>query len=103
MRNQVRRGESMKATRDEVHTYLLELMHSMVDEWDDSEPISEQSSILGNLNWRSIEIVYLVRAVQQHFGQVLPFQEFLQGVEQREDQDVSVRELVDFIHDNLQD
>jgi acyl carrier protein len=93
----------MKATRDEVRTYLLDLIRSMGDEWDDSQVISEDDGILGSMNWRSIEIVYLARAVQQHFDHVFPFQEFLEGVEQRDNKDLTVRELIDFVYANLQD
>ena len=62
----------MNVTRDEVREYLLEVMQSMGDEWDQGGPLSESSKALGDLNWRSIEIVYIARAVQQQLVQARP-------------------------------
>jgi len=83
--------------------YIREVLSSMGDEWEDSTAISEDSRILGNLNWRSIEMVYVANLVQQHFEQTLPFEDFLRNIEQRETKDVTIGELVDFILANFQD
>lgn len=91
----------MKATREEVLAYFYEVLRSMRDDWDDSEVISEDSCFMTNLNWRSIEIVYLAQETQQHFGQTFPFEEFLKEMESRENKDITVREWVDFIYGNL--
>jgi len=73
----------------------------MGDEWDDSEAVSEDTRILGDLNWRSVEIVYLVNELQKHYQQVFPFEEFIRTIEVRETPDSSVGEWVDFIHRHL--
>jgi acyl carrier protein len=91
----------MKVSREEVAATILGLLQSMGDEWDDSSATSEDSYVFGNLNWRSIEIVYLVNAIQQRYKQTFPFAEFLQEIERRDRKDVSVGEIVEFVHRSL--
>jgi hypothetical protein len=93
----------MKLSREEVLDYFLETLRSMGDEWEDEVEVTEDTLIMGNLNWRSIEIVYLANALQQRFEQVFPFEEFLQQIEQREVKDITVREWVDFVYSHLED
>jgi len=93
----------MKPSRQEVFDYFCEVLATMGEEWEDRSAISEDTHLLGNLNWRSIEFVYLANAIQRHYAQTLPFEEFLKDLEQRESKDITVGELVDFIHTNLQD
>jgi acyl carrier protein len=91
----------MEITRDSVLANILEIVQSMQDEWDDSSATSDDSYLFGNLNWRSIEVVYLVNAIQQTYKQTFPFPEFLQDIERRDRKDVRVGELVDFVYENL--
>src|SRR5438874_1552908 len=90
----------MKASREEVRDYVMEVIQSVGEEWEQTQ-VTEDSSIMGNLNWRSIEILYLAQSIQQRFEKQLPFQEFLKGVEAREQKDLTIRELVDFVYLNL--
>jgi acyl carrier protein len=90
----------MEMTRDNVLSDILEIVKSMQDEWDDSSAPSEHSYLFRNLNWRSIEIVYLVNAIQQKYKQTFPFEEFLQQTERRDRKDVRMGELVDFVYEN---
>ena len=84
-------------SRSEVLDHFLQTLSSMQDEWADEVHLTEESLIMGNLNWRSIEMVYLANALQMHYGRVFPFEALLQQIEQREEKDISVREWVDFI------
>src|SRR4051812_7400697 len=93
----------MRPTREQILTEFLKVIHSMNEEWGDTSVVSEDSFIMGDLNWRSIQIVYLVNVLQERFGQTFPLAEFLERIEQRETKDVTVREWVDFIHENLED
>jgi acyl carrier protein len=93
----------MKPTRESVLAYFLEVLQTMGEEWEDSTAATEDTLIMGNLNWRSIEIVYLANALQQHYGQVFPFEEFLKTVGERESKDATVGEWVSFVHEHLAD
>jgi len=93
----------MTVSREDVLSYFMEVLQSMGDEWEDASSVTEDSLIMGNLNWRSIEIVYLANAMQRKYGRKFPFEQWLKTIEQRETKDVTVREWVDFIHSNLDD
>ena len=91
----------MSPNRDEILAYFQELLLSMGEEWNYGETISDDTRILGDLNWRSVEIVYLVNELQKHYQRVFPFEQFLRTIEARETPDSSVGEWVDFIHEHL--
>ena len=93
----------MKPTREEVLAYFLEVLHSMGEEWEDSGAVTEDTRIMGNLNWRSIEIVYLAGAIQQHYNQVFPFEDLFKKIEQRESRDITIGEWVDFVYHHLEE
>ena len=93
----------MKPSRDKVLAHFLEVLSSMGEEWEDSAVIAEDARILGDLNWRSVEIVYLVNELQNYYQQVFPFEEFLKVIEARESKDSTVSEWVEFIHQGLPD
>jgi hypothetical protein len=84
-------------SRGEVLEHLLQTLHSMRDEWADEVHLTEDSLIMGNQNWRSIEIVYVANVLQTHYRRIFPFEALMQQIEQRERKDVSVREWVDFV------
>lgn len=84
-------------TRDAVRDHLIETLESMGDEWEEQTEVTEETLILGNMNWRSIEIVYLANALQQHYQRPFPFEEFLKEVEARAVPDTTVGEWIDFI------
>jgi acyl carrier protein len=88
-------------TREMVRNHLIETLQSMGDEWEDQPEITEETLMLGNMNWRSIEIIYLTNALQQHYQRSFPFEEFLQKVQAREISDTSVGEWVDFLTSEL--
>ena len=91
----------MTLSRQQVFEDFQQILQSMGEEWDDSTAVSDDTRILGDLNWRSVEIVYLVNEVQKRYQQVFPFEEFLRGIDVRDSQDASVGEWVDFIHAHL--
>ena len=69
----------------------------MSEDWDYSEPISEDTLLFSQMGLHSLDLVVLGTGMQEHYGQQMPFAEFLAGVGERGEKDVPVRELVDFI------
>ena len=86
--------------RDQVFEHFVGILRSL-DEDDDGDEITRETYLIGNMNWRSVEIVYLANEVQEHYGQTFPFNDLFQEVAEREVQDITVGEWVDFIHENL--
>jgi len=91
----------MNPKREEVLEYFLGLLRSLSEDRDSGTDITEDTYLLGNMNWRSIEVIYLANNMQEHYGQQFPFAEFFAGIAQKEVRDISVSEWVDFIHANL--
>ena len=91
----------MKHSREDVLEYVVGVLSSLGEEAGADADITEGTYLLGNLNWRSIEVIYLANSMQEHYGRVFPFADFFAQVAQRERRDLSVGEWVDFIHAQL--
>ncbi len=62
-----------------------------------SAPITEGTSFFGDLGFASIEAVILGEALENKYGQELPFHQFLGDAAARQAEDISVGELADFL------
>jgi acyl carrier protein len=93
----------MAVSRDDVLADIRRLLELQLDDWEYSGEVTEDILLLGDLGFRSLDVVILATAVQQHYGRPLPLAEFMTELEEREQQDVSVREWVDFVHQSLND
>lgn len=84
-------------TREQVRDHLIETLQSMAHEWDEQPEITEDTLILGDMNWRSIEIIYLINMLQQHYQRSFPFEAFLKELQARNVSDTSVGQWIDFL------
>ncbi len=90
----------MNVTRGQVEEYILTKLVELSQDWDSDSEIGESALIFSQLGFESLDAVVLGVAIQEHFGQPLPFSELLAELgEQR--RDLSVGELIDFVHRNL--
>src|SRR5262245_55291645 len=79
---------------------VLELMGGLAGDWEYSGDITEETYLLGDLGFESLDLVVLGTSLQERYGR-LPFSELMAEIGQRELQDVSVGEMVQFITKNL--
>jgi hypothetical protein len=91
----------MAIGRGEVFRQFAALLPEVRKDWDPNEEITDQMSLLGDMNWRSIELIALAHRTQEHYQQVFPFNDLFAQVMQRKTRDLSVSEWVDFIHAHL--
>jgi hypothetical protein len=91
----------MTTGRDEVFSQLLVLLSSVRKDWAPGEEITDQTSLLGDMNWRSIELIALAQMTTEHYRQVFPFNDLIATILKRKTRDLSVGEWVDFIHAHL--
>lgn len=91
----------MKKTREEVLEDVLQRVSELSEDIDDYGDIGEDTYLLGNMNWGSIDIVVLANDVQDQYGQVLPFTELFEEIAEREPQDLSIGEFVDFVYKHV--
>jgi acyl carrier protein len=66
-----------------------------------STPIDEGTRFFSDLGLASIDAVVLSEAIQEHYGQLLPFNELMAEIGRRTERDLSIGELVTFIRNNL--
>ncbi len=92
---------TMMRNRDVIQEDMLSLLRELADDWEYTETITEDTYLFSDMGLESLDVVVLGTAVQEHYGQVLPFPEFFAEVGQREVPDISVGEWVDFIYKHL--
>lgn len=88
---------SQPAIMDDV----LELFGQLSKDWEYSGEITAETLLFEDLGFESLDIVVLGTAIQEKYGMIMPFAEFLIEMGQREERDISVGELVEFVQDQI--
>jgi acyl carrier protein len=91
----------VKPTREEIQDYVLATLQELCRDWDYSRPVGPGSLLFSELGLESLDAVVLGTIIQEHFQQPLPFAELLAEIG-REQRDLSIQELVDFVDRSLQ-
>ena len=91
----------MKPSRDEILEHVLSGLQQLAKDWDYSQTVGLDSYLFRQMGLESLDVVVLGVSIQEHYGQEMPFAELLAGIGQREVHDLSVGELVEFIHTHL--
>jgi len=90
-----------KVSQEQIFADLLTILNELTDDWEYSGGISHETSLEDDLGFDSILAVALITAIEEHYGQSLSFVDFLTEIEEREEQDIRVIDLVEFIHKSL--
>jgi acyl carrier protein len=93
----------MRRTRDQVLAEVLELVHSVVRDWEFDAPVTERTRLYTDLAFESLDLVVLGAAVQERFGQAFPFTDLFAEIGQREERDLTIGEWVSFLERHLVD
>lgn len=80
---------------------VLSLLTQLARDWEYSGEISTETLLFADLGFESIDAVVLASHVQDHYQRQLPFPELLAELGRREVKDISIGELVEFIHFHL--
>src|SRR5262245_18073069 len=91
----------MSVTREEVFKHFVGLLPQVSKEWDPDEEITDQTHLLGDMNWRSIEVIMLAHQTQEHYGTAFPFNDFFSRSAEKKVRDLTVGEWVEFVHSLL--
>lgn len=68
---------------------------------DPIEPITTETKFFADLGLASIDAVVLGEELQKHYGRKLPFNEMLAELGAREERDMTIGELVEFLRASL--
>lgn len=90
----------MKPTREEIQEYVLATLQELCRDWDYSRPVGPGSLLFTELGLESLDAVVLGTIIQEHFQKPLPFAELLAEIG-REQRDLSITQLVDFVDQHL--
>lgn len=85
----------------EILDYVLSLLQELAKDWDYSQTVGPETLLFSQLGFESLDAVVLGTAIQEHYRREMPFAELLAGIGQRENHDLSIAELVQFIDANL--
>lgn len=86
-----------KLDRSAVHAELLKVLTNLREDWDFSDEITEKTGLFSDMQFESIDAVALGSAIEEHFNHSLPFAEFLAKAYERQANDITIGELLDFI------
>lgn len=93
----------MSIDRTQIFKGLASILEQMLDDWgvELDEPINDNSQLVADLEFSSIDIIHLAVALEQHFERPkLGFNELLMDDGQYID-DLSVGKIVDFLVQKL--
>jgi acyl carrier protein len=86
----------MRVTYAQVLADLLDLMGQLAGDWEYSDAITTETRLFADMGYESLDLVILGTTLEEHYGR-MPFSEFLAQLGQREIEDVTVGQLVEFV------
>ena len=87
--------------RQSVLSRVTATLESLVQDWDLDASIVSETKLVADLGFESIDLIQMVAALEQEFARPhLPFAELL-IVDGRYVDDLSVRQIADFLADRL--
>ena len=88
-------------TRDQIRTEVIVLLKQVKEDWDDSVVVTDDTGLFLDLGFESIDAVGLGSALEQHFGKVLPFPEFMARAKEDDLNDITIGNLIQFLEGSL--
>ena len=77
------------------------MLKELREDWEYSGEVTEDTGIFGDLGFESIDAVALGAAIEEHFGQQLPFAEFLTRARDQNLEDIRIGSLLEFVMTHL--
>ena len=91
----------MSMSRDQILVEVLDLLNSVVRDWEFEGTVGTDTRLFADLNFESLDLVVLGAKVQERFGQTFPFPEFFAEIGQRDVRDLTIGEWVSFMERHL--
>jgi len=88
-------------SRSQVREDLIALLKDAREDYDPSIAITDETGIFNELGFESIDAIGLGSALEGHFGQTLPFPEFMAKAKEENLTDITVGRLLNFLMSNL--
>lgn len=88
--------------RETIFSSISEIVSSLKDEWEYSGKITPETFLFSELEFESIDAVVLGSMIEEHYKRAFPFAEYLATLGEQEIRDVKMKDLVDFVYQNLE-
>ncbi len=92
----------MSFSKEQVRVYISGRLAELSADWDFDGEVGPDTLLFTQLGMESLDAVVLGVSIQEHFGRQMPFAELLTSLGEQQ-RDLSIRELVDFVHQHLQE
>jgi acyl carrier protein len=86
----------MEVTYGQVLADVLDLMGQLAGDWEYEGEITADTLLFADMGYESLDLVVLGTTLEERYGR-MPFADFLARLGQREIDDVSVGQLVEFV------
>ena len=90
-----------KVSQEQVFTDLLTILEELSDDWEYSGEVTLETSFFEDPGLDPNDVAALGTAIQDRYRRPPPFAEYLAGIGQRENQDIQIGEVVEFIYQQL--
>jgi len=90
----------MSADSEIILSDLVGVLRSMTD-WEYSGEITRETRFFADLEFESIDAVVLGEAIEAHYRQRFPYAQFLAELNERQERDIRLGEVVDFLRRHL--
>jgi acyl carrier protein len=88
-------------TRTQVRDDLIGILKDLREDGDTAIVVTETTGIFRDFGLESIDAIGLSSTLEAHYGQTLPFPEFMAKAKEERLSDITVGRLVDFLMANL--
>ena len=85
----------------EVFSRIVLIIEGLSGDWEYSGEITPETTLLEDLGFESIDAVALGSAIEEHYGQSIPFAQYLSELEERGASDITLGEIAEFVYAHL--
>jgi acyl carrier protein len=91
----------MDITHEQISADLEKIFHETMGDWEYSGEITPETRLFADLGLESIDIVALGGNIEGHYRRNFPFAQWLAQMRDQQVDDIRVKDVVQFLHDNL--
>jgi acyl carrier protein len=85
----------------DVFSQIVLIIEGLSGDWEYPGEIKLETTLLEDMGFESIDAVALGSAIEEHYGQSIPFAQYLSELGERGASDITLGELAEFVHSHL--
>ena len=88
-------------TLEDVFSVIVHFIKELSYDWEYSGKITQETTLLSDLGFESIDAVALGTAIEDYYNKKIPFAQYLSDLEEKGVSDISLGEFARFIQKHL--